>query len=274
MRTEDRITPRPRLHAIDSRHLGERRPYRVLLPPGYDGSGRRRYPVLYLQDGQAAFDDDTNVLAELLGGRWPALDAGGQRIAGWIRGGAVEPFITVAVDALSIETRIRDYLPPGDEAYGVEGRADHHARFVVEELKPRIDASYPTLPGPESTAAAGFSFGGLTALYLAWERPDRFGAAGSISGAFWLRTLPRRIATEAARPLKIYIDSGDVILAENLELRDLLIAKGYELERTLRHVHRAGHDHVPWHFAEALGPMLSFLLPPVPAQPLPPSGHE
>lgn len=247
---------------LDSRILGEHRPYRVLLPPGYATSPARRYPVLYLHDGQAAFDDDTHVLGSLLDGRWPALDPGGRRMHALMAAGDARPAIVVAVDALSLRTRVRDYLLPGDRYLDVDGAADRYVRFIVEELKPAVDAAFRTRPGRDDTVTAGFSFGGVVAFYLGWQHADQFCGVGSLSGGFWASRLPARVATAERRDLRIFLDSGDDNLGDHAALCRLLVSRSYVLGRDLRCDHRRGHTHRPEHFASGLGPMLGFLLPP------------
>jgi predicted alpha/beta superfamily hydrolase len=246
---------------LDSRILGERRPYRVLLPPGYAASSARRYPVLYLHDGQAAFDDDPHVLGGLLDGLWPALDPGGRRIHSFMAAGGARPALVVAVDALSLHTRIRDYLPPGDRYLEIAGAADRYVRFVVEELKPAVDAAFRTQPGRDDTVTAGFSFGGVVAFYLGWQHADRCRGVGSLSGGFWASRFPGRVATDERRDLRIYLDTGDDNLDANAALCRLLQSRAYVLGRDLRCDHRPGHAHHPEHFAAGLGPMLCFLFP-------------
>jgi len=67
-------------------------------------------------------------------------------------------------------------LPPRGRNGG-----DAYLRFIVEELKPRIDATFRTKPGREHTAIAGSSMGGLISLYAAAEYPDVFGRVGAVS---------------------------------------------------------------------------------------------
>jgi enterochelin esterase-like enzyme len=57
-----------------------------------------------------------------------------------------------------------------------------HSRFLVEELKPRIDSLYATLPGRLSTGVAGWSMGGFGALHNIIQHPDVYGSAFSIKG--------------------------------------------------------------------------------------------
>ena len=180
-----------------------------------------------------------------------------------IESGAVRPFIGVAIDAPDLQTRIRDYLPPGDRYLGIEGGADRYARFVIEELKPALDAEYATLVGREDTATAGFSFGGLAAFYLGSRNPECFGGVGSLSGGFWASDLTALLASAPASSLRIYLDSGDDNYAENLVLRDALLARGYAEGRDLCYVHREGHTHHPRHFAVGFSSLLRFLFPPI-----------
>lgn len=56
------------------------------------------------------------------------------------------------------------------------------SRILVEELKPRIDSLYPTLPGRLSTGVAGWSMGGFGALHNIIQHPDVYGSAFSIKG--------------------------------------------------------------------------------------------
>ena len=157
---------------LRSRILGEERSYRILVPPGYEESGAQRYPTLYLHDGQAIFSDDTEVMSSLLDGdRWPALDRDGESIRCLIENRRVRPFITVAVDALDLRTRMRDYLAPGDRYLGVDGRADLYTCFVLDEVKPAVDSEYRTLTGRDDTATAGFSFGGRRRVLSRMARP-------------------------------------------------------------------------------------------------------
>ena len=251
----------PEQRLLDSVVLGECRPYRVLLPPGYADAPTQRYPVLYLHDGQAAFDDDTQVLGSLLDGQWPALDQSGRGLHALMAAGKIAQAIVVAVDALSLHTRIRDYLPPGDRFLETDGAADRYVRFIAEELKPTVDATFRTCPGRTDTVTAGFSFGGVAAFYLGWQHTGLFSGVGSLSGGFWASRLPAQVATDTRRDLRVYLDSGDDNFADTAALCHLLQSRSYVLGRDLQYHHRQGHAHRPEHFAVGLEPMLRFLLP-------------
>ncbi len=109
----------------------------------------------------------------------------------------------------------------------------------MEELKPAIDASYRTLPGPESTAVMGSSLGGVVSFYLAWEYPEVFGMAACMSSTFGFRDdLRERVAAEAKRPVRFYLDSGwpqdNYEVTRDLRMR--LLGRGYEEGRDLHYL--------------------------------------
>ena len=96
--------------------------------------------------------------------------------------------------------REREYTRPGYERY---------ARFLVRELKPKIDREYRTLSGPRDTTVMGSSLGGVVSLYLAWQYPRIFGQVGALSATLGYRDdLTQRVLTEKKRALRIYLDSG------------------------------------------------------------------
>src|SRR5215469_10076934 len=91
-----------RHRAFHSRVLGNRRDVLVYLPPGYRRFSSRRYPVLYLQDGQNVFDAATS----FAGVEW-GVDETAQRL---IHRKLIEPLIIVAVANIG-EERLHEYAP-------------------------------------------------------------------------------------------------------------------------------------------------------------------
>jgi predicted alpha/beta superfamily hydrolase len=149
-----------------SHFLGPSRNIEIWLPPGYDSSVTTRYPVLYMSDGQNLFD--------------PRLSFGGvdwgvdEAVVRLINRRAIPPLIVVGV--WNSGARAREYSP--------WHQAAAYARFLIEELKPRVDSAFRTEPGPASTAAMGSSMGGLLSFYLVTHHPEVFGACGCISTHF------------------------------------------------------------------------------------------
>jgi predicted alpha/beta superfamily hydrolase len=138
----------------------------VWLPPGYDKpeAAARRYPVLYLHDGQNVFMKMPNVPGE-----WGA-DETATRL---IKGGRIEEIIIVAIPHAGT-ARASEYLP-FELVEGVRPRGEQYARWLVGEVVPRINSIYRTKTGPENTAVGGASLGGVIALYAATEHPSVFG---------------------------------------------------------------------------------------------------
>jgi predicted alpha/beta superfamily hydrolase len=199
--------------------LGEgdgRHEVRVFDPPGYEENYLKRYPVLYMQDGQNLFFPDE----AFAGSSWRI----GETLALLDQMNAVDKMIVVGVYP---RDRNREYTRPGYRAYG---------RFLVEELKPWVDRNFRTLEGPDNTAVMGSSLGGVVSFYLAWQYPEIFGMAACMSSTFgWNDDLRERVATEAKRPVRFYLDSGWP--HDNYEvtrdLRTRLAQRGYEQGRDL-----------------------------------------
>jgi enterochelin esterase-like enzyme len=153
----------------------------VWLPPGYD-AGQDRHAVLYMHDGQNLFDPAT----AYTGQTWGV----GQHLARLRTAGTVKP--TMVVGIWNTDLRSQEYAPNLDgqlpaELRGIAGSplSDGYLRFVVEELKPAIDARFRTRPGRDDTVVMGSSMGGLISLYALCQYPQVFGAAGALS-THWL----------------------------------------------------------------------------------------
>ncbi len=170
--------------AFPSAHVAARN-VDVWLPPSYGEDPQRRYPVLYMHDGQNLFDPSLSYTGtdwDVDGAMTRLIDAGSIREA-------------IVVGVWNTPLRFAEYMPkapiPGEiVGSGIEGRpigrrddvrSDDYLRFLVEELKPFIDARYRTLPGRDETAVMGSSMGGLISLYAAARHPQVFGGVGAVS---------------------------------------------------------------------------------------------
>lgn len=231
---------------------GETRPYRVFLPRGYDEHTAKRYPVLYMHDGQ-------NVLEPGAFGDWLA-DESATRAA---LGADMREVIIVGIDHTN---RARDYLPPEDGF-----AADAYTAAVETLLMPIINSQYRTLTGPEHTASAGSSFGGVAAIYQGFARPDLFGLVGAFSPSGWAMPAFRAeiLAGERNAAGRVYLDSGDAGggndgFTDTLGIRDGLLDKpdGYAVERELRHAVGFGQVHNESAWSQRLPGCLAFLFPP------------
>jgi predicted alpha/beta superfamily hydrolase len=167
-------TASPQVHIISEKfempQLGRERRIWIYLPAGYQSS-KKKFPVIYMHDGQNLFDNYTSGYGEW--GIDEILDKlGGQKEC-----------IVVGVDHGG-DYRITEY-DPYDSKYG-KGRGNDYVDFMVKTLKPYIDKHYRTKPNPANTTVAGSSMGGLISMYAALKYPGVFGNAGIFSPAFWI----------------------------------------------------------------------------------------
>jgi predicted alpha/beta superfamily hydrolase len=271
-RGRERETRLRGLHTIDGRvecHpefrssvLGTSRRICVYLPAEYPIELERRFPVLYMQDGQNVFDGAT---ASVAGREWQ-VDEAAERLTAQ---GRIEPLIVVAVDSGSAEERLSDYTPTRDRSAASGGGADRYGRMLLEELKPWIDGRYRTRPGRESTGIAGSSHGGLFALYLGLAHPETFSRIAALSPSIWWdeRFLVRFVDGLQAKPdTVVWTDVGTGEGQQSLEgarlLRDALLRKGWQQGVDLRYVEadRARPNEDAW--ARRMPEILSFFYGP------------
>ena len=173
-----------RFENFPSRHVIPRH-VDVWLPPEYESDPLRRYPVLYMHDGQNCFRIEDSAF----GVAWEVQHALEKLIAS----GEAEPAIIVGIWNVGLR-RYLEYRPARPFLYlsevsrekvtaGLGGMplSDAYLQFLTGELKPFIDSHYRTRPGRESTTIMGSSMGGLISLYALCEYPDVFGGAACIS---------------------------------------------------------------------------------------------
>ncbi|RIJ36737.1 alpha/beta hydrolase-fold protein [Pontibacter oryzae] len=175
----------------------------VWLPPGYEQHTKRRYPVLYMHDGQNIFDPVTSSF----GLDW-RIDETADSL---IRAGAMEPVIIVGI--YNNADRMQEYIP------GDKGNA--YMDFVMNTVKPLIDKTYRTKPESKYTATGGSSAGGTISFMLAWEHPEVFSKAICMSPAFKIQKIDYVddvLSYKGPRKkLYLYIDNGGIELEAQLQ---------------------------------------------------------
>ena len=144
----------------------------LYLPPDY-ATSTKNYPVLYVHDAQNVFDVQTS-----FSGEWEVDESLNNLFQQGDYG-----CIVVGIDNGEGE-RLNEYSPWVNPQYG-GGQGDEYVDFLVNTLKPYIDANYRTLPGRLTTGIMGSSMGGLISMYGFSERQDVFSKAGVFSPAFW-----------------------------------------------------------------------------------------
>ena len=188
------------VHILDSNfyipQLDRHRRIWIYLPESYKTSNKK-YPVLYMHDGQNVFDDATSGFGEW--GVDEALDSLGPRH---------KEIIVVAVDN-GADKRLNEYSPYDMEKYG-KGEGDAYVDFLAKTLKPHVDRNYRTKKDGKNTFVAGSSMGGLISFYAILKYPKVFGGAGVFSPAFWIAPQLKNIDPQRAKKVKgkIYFYGG------------------------------------------------------------------
>jgi predicted alpha/beta superfamily hydrolase len=231
----------------------------IYLPPGYEDQPGRRFPVLYLHDGQNLFDGST---AFVPGMDWHV----GETADHMISIGAVEPLIIVGIYNLG-KHRIHEYTPSRVPKLG-GGRANRYAKFLIEELKPFIDHEYRTLGDFRNTGLGGSSLGGLVSLYVGLKFSHVYGRLAALSPSVWWnqRAMHRFAASARVEPRPhIWLDigsrEGSQILRDVENFRDVLLKKGWQTDHDLHYERVEGAEHNEAAWAQRVGPVLQFLFP-------------
>jgi len=252
------------LNELYSPQLHNRREILVYLPPSY-AANDRRYPVIYMHDGQNLFDDSTSFAGEW--GVDETLDGLSQE--------GIEA-IVVGIPNLGTE-RLKEYSPFVDRRHG-GGLGDLYVDFLADTLKPLIDSRFRTRTARTHTGIFGSSMGGLISLYAFFQRPETFGFVGAMSPSFWFAGGAILPYIRTARPNagRIYLDVGEkespaarrwwqLPLLRSLQkghcerVVSLLERKGRD-EETLRFVVDAQGEHNEASWRRRLPDALRFLL--------------
>ena len=244
-----------------SRFLRNQRDLIIYTPPGYLDQPARRFPVLYLHDGQNLFDGATSFIP---GQDWHV----GHTADECIHARSVEPLIIVGM--YNTKARIREYTPTHVAKLG-GGRADRYAKFLIEEVKPFVEREYRTLAGPQHTGIGGSSLGGLLSLYLGLKHCTIFGKIAALSPSLWWNQLVIHRFVKSMhveqRP-RIWLDigtrEGPRIVQDVERFRDVLLEKGWRREHDLHYERVEGGEHNEASWAQRVGPFLQFLYPAAP----------
>jgi predicted alpha/beta superfamily hydrolase len=202
----------------------EARDILVWLPPSYGIDINKKYPVLYMQDGQNLFDPSTSTF----GIDW-RLDETADSL---IKIGEINELIIVGINNTS--QRNKEYIPGDTSIY--------YMKFIVEELKPFIDSAYRTLSRNEHTVIGGSSAGGLISFMTAWDYPEIFSKAVCFSPAFKIDKIDYvdDVVNYSGKKkeLSFYIYNGGIGVEQRLqpgidEMITALINQGYALGKDL-----------------------------------------
>ena len=233
-----------------SKHLENHRNILIYLPPSYKPDNNKKYPVLYMHDGNNLFDANT----AFMGVEWE-VDEAAERL---IEMDLLHEIIIVGV--FNTAARLDEYTPTSSSNMG-GGRGPKYLKFLIEELIPVINQKFNTLTGPNNTGIMGSSLGGLISLWAGFEHPDVFGRIGSISPSLWWDSnmmeneyLPQKDRVKH----KIWLDMGtqeglnrqgkSLALQDTRQVSELLKSKGYKQGEDLYYFEHVGayHDEASW----------------------------
>jgi len=255
------------------------RPLAIWTPPDY--SPLKRYPVIYVYDGQMLFDGTTT---------WNKTEWDIDSVLGTaISNGALPPCIVVGVYNIP-KIRYREYFPNKpfqllpqslqDSAItmamnNIAPSSDEYLKYLVNEVKPYVDSEYMTLTDRENTFIMGASMGGIMSMYALFEYPEVFSAAACLSSHFiggyeYNETVPNAFAQyiqeNSPEPgyCRIYMDYGTETLDAQYEPAQEIIDNQMQLSGwtkehwETRKFDGASHTEVSWN-ARLMIP-LNFLL--------------
>ncbi|MBI3195247.1 MAG: histidine kinase [Ignavibacteriae bacterium] len=173
----------------------------VWLPPSYETDTTKRYPVLYMHDGQNIVDPKTS----FIGYDWH-VDEVAESL---IKFNKMKEINVVGINN----------SPDRSPEYSQTKKGEAYQKFIVQILKPMIDNEYRTLTDRANTGVMGSSMGGLASFLLVWNYPEVFSMAGCLSPAF-----PEETIAEAEqfngpeKNIRLYIDNGGVGLEKELQI--------------------------------------------------------
>lgn len=261
----------------------------VYLPRGYDEHSDKRYPVLYLHDGQNVFEA---FVEDSYAGSWRADEAADSLI----RSGKMRECIIVGVSNGNAE-RLSEYMPPYSSfkpkqvaaklrkvtkkaaqnlPKPITGKADKAFAYYQNEVDSYVSETHRTLEGRDHRATCGSSMGGLFSAYIAWEEPQFAKHHALMSTSFWITRNEKgkletveRFRTGDKRDVRIWLDSGtgdpstdsDDNMASTERVYEALIANGYEEGDDFQYYVDQGAIHHESAWASRLDKVFPFLFP-------------
>lgn len=226
--------------------LGRTRRVWIYLPPQYSDTSKR-FPVFYMHDGQNLFD-----AATAFGGNEWRIDETLNTLAAQ----GEKNCIVVGIDNGG-GSRIDEYSAYQNTRYG-GGQGGAYAKFIVETLKPHIDANYRTKSDRTNTAVGGSSLGGLISMYIAAEYQNVFSKALIFSPSFWFADSCYTQVQQRGKQfgMRYYFMAGTnedaTLVAKINQMTTLLRGLGYS-EDELKTVLKTDGQHSEWFWAREYG---------------------
>lgn len=222
-------------------YLNEKRTLAIYLPENYK-IDTLDFSVIYFLDGQSLFDQKIQE-----GTEWQideVLDSLGK----------LNQEQSIVVGIYSSEDRMKEYKPFKSTRWYSDKvvSGDKHAAWIVNSLKPWIDARYRTKKDANSTIIAGASLGGLMAYYMLMEYPTVFGGGIVFSPSFWVneKVYTLHEENEHLSEQKIYFDAGELetpTVESVQKIQDILVEYGMPKAQIKLDIEEGeGHWHMTW----------------------------
>lgn len=176
----------------------------IYLPETY-ATSKKKYPVMYMHDGQNVFDASTS-----FSGEWgvdETMDSLNDEKS---------EMIVVAIDNGGVH-RMSEYTPypftlqgKTNSSQKITAAGNAYVDFLVETLMPFINKNYRTKKDGKNTFIAGSSMGGIISFYALMKYPKKFGGAGVFSPAFWVNPEFKNLDPQKLKKIKgkIYFFAG------------------------------------------------------------------
>ncbi|MDP5274614.1 alpha/beta hydrolase [Chengkuizengella axinellae] len=221
----------------------EGRTIEVLLPESYNSSNKR-YPVVYMHDGQEIFSDPI-----VSSGKWNV-----DRIVEELTNdGLIDELIVIAIHhAGDDKGRLMDYVPYEQSIefmgwYTDGSSSKEFSELLINKIIPHVDEQYRTIPNSQNRAIMGASWGGIHAFWLGYHYPDVFSTVGAFSPSFWVGNYQYRIYEEVDHlnkpDIKIWFDYGTAEGSYEAQMIDHLVDKGFVYGEDLFYLFDEGAEH-------------------------------
>ena len=229
---------------IYSRILDGKRDFFVWLPAGYEDNISKKYPVLYMLDGQNLIDPKTS----FAGKDWQ-VDETTTKLIGEHK---IKEIMVVGIN------NTKDRL----EEYSDSEKGEKYRKFMIEELKPFVDSKYRTLSDSANTAVIGSSMGGLASFLIAWQHSEVFSMAGCMSSSFYYNDDKIFKMIDGydgpKKHIKFYIDHGEDGLIRGQKMFCKLTQLGYVIGTDIDYFYARGAEHNESEWAKRLERPLIF----------------
>lgn len=255
----------------------------IWLPKNYTDD--KKFAVLYMHDGQMLFDSTTtwnkqewridevatNLMEQKITRDFIVVGIYNIPNIRWY-----DLFPEKAMDFMDVDAKNEVFRKAKENNMSTDFKGDDYLKFLVEELKPYIDATFSVYTNKENTFVAGSSMGGLMSMYAISEYPTIFQGAACIS-THWLGAMaqennpfPSAIFSYVAANVpdskthKLYFDYGDQTLDRHYPkyaptVDSIYTSRGYTIEN-FRNLHFPNTDHSEKSWQNRIQIPLTFLL--------------